>query len=439
MLHSMPTGYQKKGRPNFDDLLKFFSKKHKFLCTGSQSLYLWKGKYWEYTEDAYINGFCEDNMEPKPNNTICNEFRAKVFRNNLVEENWFNDTTFRKLNLNNCIIDLDNGEHKILEHSPKYGFLNVLPYDYDIDADCPRFDKFMEEITMNRRELEDVLLEFAGYSFSNGECTTGKALILLGEGANGKSTFLNILKRLAGKNGYSSISIGKLNNEQYLAQLQGKLFNVMEETPKKAFFDSSEFKNLTTGGDIMAKIVYKQPYLVANRAKLILCCNNMPPSSDSSKGMLRRMLIVPFDKTFEDHEQDIRIEQKLIKESSGILNRIIDSYLRFEKKGFTRSDAINEEVQMYKEDIDPIYNFVKDKIEVVDNENGTTPMKDIYEAYREHALSCGVRSFDILPVRQLSTALCRHIPRWRDRKKLKDSGRMVVYVGVKLLNESHDY
>jgi putative DNA primase/helicase len=88
-----------------------------------------------------------------------------------------------------------------------------------------------------------VLLEFMGYCLSGISPAIGqKALIMLGAGSNGKSVFIDVLKHLAGKNNYSTLSMGKdINNTEQRQQLDGKLFNVSEEAPTNSMVDGSIF------------------------------------------------------------------------------------------------------------------------------------------------------------------------------------------------------
>ena len=387
-------GRRVPGSVNFDDLVKYFEQEHTYVCTEEKFLYVYNGKNWDYMSDQHLHVFAEQNIEPKPKHLECNEFVNKIYRNNIVSKEWFSNTTFRKINLNNGVLHLDGDAPVFTPHSYEYGFLNTLQYDYNPKAESPIFDKFMSDITSNQDELTQVLLEYAAYAIANEDCTRAKALLLLGDGANGKSTFMHVLQELVGENGYSCVPNDALKDPQFLAMLQGKLFNLAEETPKKAFLESSTFKDLVAGGNMSIKKVYKEPYMVKNRCKLIMACNELPASTDMTCGFLRRLIIVPFDQDFSGRE-DYNIENKIRPELSGVLNHIIDAYQRLKKCGkFTDTNIIDNQLKSYREENDPIKMFVDECIDITDQDDHYIYSEDLYRAFKYYTDDSGYKVYD---------------------------------------------
>jgi P4 family phage/plasmid primase-like protien len=170
-------------------------------------------------------------------------------------------------------------------------------------------------------------------SFAGGEYRFHRALWLGGEGRNGKSTFIDVLKALIGPGNYSVLSIKSLVGDKFAAaDLDGKIANFSEETSTHELSDSGPFKNLTGDGDIRAEKKYGDPYFFRNKAKLIMTYNQIPDLSDLSKGMLSRPLIIPFEKIIDDKEQDRNIKQKLLSELPGIFNFALKGWKRLEKR-----------------------------------------------------------------------------------------------------------
>jgi P4 family phage/plasmid primase-like protien len=345
------TGRPKPSTPAFEDLRKFFEKTYRYISLPSGTIYVWKDTHWTELEDIFIRAFVQDNMNPKPRKSHVEEFMALVKRTNVRPETFFDDSTVGRINLRNGVLKLESME--LEPHDPRYGFRHRLNHDFDARAACPRFDKFMEEVTLSRNDLRDLLLEYTAYAFSGMPYIHHKALMLTGEGSNGKSTFLSVLKKLAGSDSYSSLMLNELDHEYKRAYMVGKLFNVAEETPVRSLGDSSWFKVLSAGGSYMAREIYKKPVnVVSNRTKLIMACNELPDLNDFSDGFTRRLLIVPFDAKFslENNNLDPLIEEKLEDELSGIFNRIVEAYHRLiQKRGFTNSEIVKETVQTYRE------------------------------------------------------------------------------------------
>ena len=252
---------------------------------------------------------------------------------NLTEPNWFDLTTARKINFKNGVLNIDTME--LGSHSPDAGFRYCLPYDYDAKATCQNFDAMMKRVTLNDETLENVLDEFMGYALSYDRYWCHKALILTGEGENGKSTWLDTLKALAGEGNYGSLFLRAMNQEGNLQLLDGKLFNISPEVPKKGTFDTALFKALTGNDEVTVRKIYKSPYTMKNRAKLIFACNELPDSIDATHGFFRRWLVVPFNAAFKagDEGFDALIGEKLLGELSGIFNRALKGYQRLKTQG----------------------------------------------------------------------------------------------------------
>lgn len=337
-------------KPNYSDIKKFFAKKYEYkVLGGSRICYTWNGRYYEEFEDAYLENFAQIHFKPHATSDLVLEFRKLIQRTNIEAPQWFERTTDRKTNFANGVLDVDTMQ--FTPHVATRGFRYVLTYDYDSSAKCPTFDKFLLDICQGDPTLVEILLEFAGYALSNDTCWPQKALVLTGVGENGKSTFMNILRLLAGAGTYMSLPLSELSKEGNRQLLDGKLFNMAEETPTKSLLESSLFKNLVSGGETSVRQLYKRPYIMRNKAKLIFACNELPQTSDLTHGFFRRLIIVPFGATFS-HERGNRddfIEAKLAAELPGIFNRCIEGYhtLRTRRK-FAESGASTTALNSYQ-------------------------------------------------------------------------------------------
>lgn len=360
----------KPKKPAYEDLRRFFEKTHKYIATPSGTLHVWKEVKWLEMDNIFIEAFVQDNMNPKPSKAHVTEFMALIKRTNVRPENFFDDSTIGRINLSNGVLKLDSME--LEPHDPKFGFKYCLDHAFDPKATCPRFDVFMREITCDREDLSNVLMEYAAYSFSGMPYIYHKALMMTGEGSNGKSTFISVLKKLAGTDSFSSLMLNELDHEYKRAYMVGKLFNVAEETPVKSLGDSSWFKVLSAGGSYMAREIYKKPVnVVSNRTKLIMACNELPDMTDFSEGFVRRLLIAPFDAKFSSREDnqpgaiaDTGLEEKLTSELSGIFNRIIEAYHRLQdQKGFTSSKIVKDAVKVYMDTQNTVFNWFHESVE----------------------------------------------------------------------------
>jgi putative DNA primase/helicase len=315
--------------PAYEDLIKFFKKKEgKFFSPTRGVFYVYseEKKHWEAVDETKIKNFAYKCFNPSARSSIVHEFANTMSHAEYMGIDWMQENSMKKLNMQNGVLDIETGV--LHPHSDKYGFLSILPYAYDPDAKSPKFDAFMRDISCGDAQMVQVLLEFMGYAISGDECFIHKALILLGEGANGKSTFNKVLKALVGPGYFSTLNMKALQNDQNRAMLEGKLFNIGDENSPAGMIDADIFKVLTSGEHYTLKEVYKKPLSVRNKTKLIFNCNELPDNVDTTYGFYRRLLVIPFKATFRqgDSKTDTMIEYKLYEELPGILNKCLKAY-----------------------------------------------------------------------------------------------------------------
>lgn len=426
----------KKGKPNYQDLMKYFEQQHPFITIADSNItYIWEQNHWEDYAPKSIDSFAERHFDPSPNNTICNEFRGKIQRNNLRNGNWFDTQGF--INFNNGYLNLENNE--LSSHTSDMGFRYVLPFDYDPSLRCPRFERFLREITCNDEGLARVLLEFMGYSLSGIDPAIGqKALLLVGSGSNGKSVFMDLLKYLAGKGNYATLSMGnEINRLENRYQLDGKLFNISEETPTNAMMDSTVFKALVTGGEVQARKLYCDAYSMKNNAKIIMACNELPSTRDLSHGMFRRLLIVPFNATFDKSIEgyDPFIRDKLYEEAPGIFNLVLKSLNEFRRrKMFADSQTIDRQVEAYKRSNDDVQDWWDCSVVTSDSEVSLT---DMYTMYKIDAESSGLKPKNMVWFSRRIRQLVNDDSRFRRARK---DGKLQAFVkGYAVSDSSEDF
>lgn len=384
-------GRPKRGKPAYEDLLKFFQRKHDYVSVlGSPEIYRWNGKCWEMMVKDEILVFAQDHFDPKPDTKMRNEFYHHLKSTNTVAADFFENRPEGVFNFDNGVFDAK--DDTLRPHSKEYGFRHVLPCDFNPLADAPRFEQFMKEITLSRQDLEDVLQEFMGYALSGMTPIYTKALLLLGTGANGKSTFINVIRELCGEGGHSGLSLKSMQSDQKRYLLMNKLVNIAEENSKDSFKDTELIKNFVSGGWIDVKQLYTQPFEYRNKTKLIALMNELPRNADHTDGFWRRMLIVPFDANFNEANEktDLRLEDKLKKEMPGIFNYAIAGLKRLQNAGrFTSSETIRMELENYSIETNDVKAWFMEEVTI--DPSAYTQTQALYNGYREYCEKTGVR------------------------------------------------
>ncbi len=370
------------GKPAYLDLIKTFEIEHPYRSVvDHDAIYVYNNQYWVPLHDQFVRNWMRTKVRHHPTSAEMNEFLAVLKAENVYMYDDFNTQSHGKMNFSNCVLDIQT--MVTTPHSPTYGFFNALPFPYDPRATAPRWEKFLLEVMDNDSDMAELLKEFGGYAISGDSCWYQKALVLLGDGANGKSVFLEMLGEVVGDESHSAISLSALGQDTMRYQLVNKLFNYSEETNVRALADSDLFKALVVGGKMTVKQLYVQPYQVSNRAKIILAANDMPRTTDNTHGLYRRLIIVPFNVRFTpgSPHHDYHIKDKLRAELPGIANSLIEAYKRFiERKVLIGDEKIQAIVEQYRQESDTVKLFLDTCVEYV--EGAELKFSEFYEDYR---------------------------------------------------------
>lgn len=383
----------KKGglTPDVEGLYKYYKRKHPhFTHAESQVTYEWDGKKYIPTPNLMLENFAQRHFNPSVHSSAVSEFVKLVKRSSSTNNS---DAQMSGVyNFQNGV--LDNGE--LRPHSPKDYFLHVLPFDYIPDAVCPVFEKTLARVLNQDESLIRQFLEFMGYTLSGDTCWIHKALVLKGEGSNGKSTMIETMRYVIGAANCTSLTQSHLSIEHHLDCLNGKLANFADETPTKAG-DTTTFKALISGDSVQARALYKPPYSLVSRAKFIFACNELPVTQDTTEGFFRRLSIIPFDVTFspKDKDYDPFIVTKMKAEAPGIFNLCMKAYQQLKSRGrWVDGERTLSVLQEYKDEADVIRVWASEHI--TDTPDKFVPLSD---AYDEFCIDAEKQGFRFIPTR----------------------------------------
>ena len=268
---------------------------------------------------------------------------------------------------------------------PKLKNTKMSSVVYDKEATSPRWLKFIDEITLGDKELGIYLQSLMGY------CLTGRTddqslYVMHGDGANGKSVFVNVVRKVLGE--YATgieQSVVLASRDQHFsatADLAGARFAVTEETDQGKWLNESQVKSLTGGGRVKARRLYEHSWEFEATHKLFITTNSIPVIRGSDNGIWRRVKLIPFNAKFKVG-QEPGLEETLLSEASGILNWFIAGYkLYCSFEGIPEVAAVTTAVKEQKDEMDIVQQFVDDWC-VVDPEARETNAKLLanFDAY----------------------------------------------------------
>lgn len=239
------------------------------------------------------------------------------------------------LNMQNGMICITGEGVELVPHSADEYFTNVLEYEYAPGADCPVWKMIVNRIMMGSEELVKSLQDSLGYMFLP-SINLEKMVAFVGDGENGKSTVLTVIKMLVGQHGYSSQPIQKLTNsgsvgEYARATLEGKWVNLTSEMAPKEL-QSEEFKAIVSGEDIQAREPYGKPFTIHRCPKQLAAMNATDRLvKEQTHGFHRRLHMIPFDYRIKQEDKDPDLWKKLKAEKAGILNWVLEGAVRVAK------------------------------------------------------------------------------------------------------------
>jgi putative DNA primase/helicase len=175
------------------------------------------------------------------------------------------------------ILNVKNGllrvvDRVLLPHSPDHLSPVQLPVDYDPKADCPAIKKFVSEVFP--ADAVDLAWEILGWLMVP-NTSIQKAVLLMGEGANGKSTWLSLLIAFIGKTNTSSVSLHKLESDRFAAaRLIGKFANICPDLPSEHLAGTSVFKAITGGDSMPGEYKFKDSFDFVPYARLVFSANH---------------------------------------------------------------------------------------------------------------------------------------------------------------------
>jgi P4 family phage/plasmid primase-like protien len=305
----------------------------------------------EQVIEQYCKGLLGDEFRTHRANEVIGYIRASTYSKP-------KEPSLNYINLENGVLDYET--LVLLPHDPKFMFFQKLPVRYEPEAECPLIDKFLTEVTSSNED-KTILYEWIGYNLLR-SYPIQKAIMLIGEGANGKSTFLGLLKNFLGPDNLVTKSLQDLENHRFAkSSLFGKLANICPDLPDEALKRTGTFKALTGSDPIDGERKFKDSFPFWNYAKLSFSCNKMPQSNDDSDAYFRRWVISVFPNKFEGENCDQNILEKIStpEELSGLLNIAIEGLKRIlDQGGFSYSQTTEDIRADYISKSDPIGGFV---------------------------------------------------------------------------------
>ncbi|MCP9771634.1 DUF3854 domain-containing protein [Synechococcus sp. Tobar12-5m-g] len=325
--------FSPEGNLRTQTLWEYLQQEHHLAMAGDQSIAV-------YREGVYLNGKSRC-FEREVGQVLGDYFKQEHF--NTVHSFGLVDLktsgqeiplkqSCLRINFRNGLLDPMTG---ILHpHTPKHLTLIQWPFNWDPKAACPTFDRWLEEQLPGQGPA---LLEYCSQMLDQSTYPSWM-VFLWGPSKSGKSTFLRLLRALAGPVLSSCVSLHSLSAKGTgegrfaPARLFGKVLNAFADLSSDDLGDLSILKCLTGGDPIHAEYKGKDGFDLENMAMLVFSANSIPAVSESSKAYLARSAVFNFANSFIGKE-DPGIEDRMAQELPGIMRRLTEALMARKHRG----------------------------------------------------------------------------------------------------------
>jgi len=398
--------FLEKNNERATELIVHFLKRHytfKTLQDDNQP------ETWVYQDGIYrengvstikeeIRNLLQENYTTYKANQVVEKIQADTF---IDKDEFFNNQNNYPylIPVGNGLLDMKN--EKLYDFTPEIYFFNKINAEYDPQADCPNFKKFLSEIVQNPDEDTKVIQEMFGFSMVK-DYKYEKAFMLYGEkGRNGKSKLLEVLTTLLGAENTSDVNLQDIETEKFeIGTLQNKLINISADISDHALQGTGMFKHLTGRDTIQAQRKFKTSIKFQNYAKLIFAANELPPVNTDSNAFWLRWVLLKFPYQFlpqkeiralpENEKDKVRLQDQDIinkltteDELNGILNWALEGLHRLDQqKDFSNTQTAEQIKIEYTRISNSVMAFIMDSVN--EDYDGMIEKQEFKKAYLDY-------------------------------------------------------
>lgn len=297
-----------------------------------------------------------------------------------------------QLNCTNGTVDLATG--KLSPHVRSDMITKTCNAKFDPDAKCPKFIAFLDKIMDSNAGMMSFLKRATGYT-AVGVVYEHVLFFLHGDGANGKSTYVNTIQYVLGDYGIT-INAEILMENKFtphstgITDIMGKRWVSTIEVQEGKALAESLVKSLTGNDKIRARRLYEDHFEFTPTHTIWLAANHAPDIKGQDLAIWRRIKKIPFNVTIAEKDQDKSLPFALQDEASGILNWIIEGCIEWQKTGLSEPKEVTDATKEYKNESDELKPFLDEC--VMFDKSYKCSTREVYEAYHRWAIRNGIKN-----------------------------------------------
>ena len=368
--------YYKDGVWVYDDCGAVFSAADVILKRMKTELKTWA----EYEDGKFLQDYQKHMKKTRSNATktaMVREFQhiVPISPSDL-------DTHKTLVNTQNGIVDLDTSA--TVPHNPKMYMTRMLGTSMPHNPKKPvLWLRFLDDIFGDDKELIRYIQKSVGYCLS-GLTSEQCVFFLYGNGRNGKSTFLEIVRAILGEYATNiqpeSIMVKNSNNSANtdIARLKGARLVTSVEPNEGMRLNEGLIKQLTGDDMVTARKLYGDEFEYRPEFKLWLATNHKPTIRGTDLGIWRRIHIIPFTKIIPEEKVDKNLGEKLREEMPDILAWAMEGYRLWKYEGLHKPKTVEDSVKEYRTEMDVLAAFLDSEDVIHGGEVKTSVLYAIY-------------------------------------------------------------
>ena len=331
-------------------------------CRATRITYRWSGQYFRPVTEDDLMGKALEKLADCATTARARDAISQVRFNSYLPEDHSMNPRPHLLCLTNGMFDLSarQASEAILPPAKHYLCNYQFPWSFDPrhPQDCPQWKAFLAS-QIGEPAVVDELQEFFGYCLWP-DCRWDMVLFLVGPGATGKSTVLEVLRAMVGAENTTSVSVAALDENFERASLHNKRLNIFTEADSR-IFSSQHLKAIAAGEPVRAAFKYCDPFDLVYTGKLAFACNRFPRVADYSDAFYRRLLVIEMNRQIPHQSRDARLKDHLLTELEGIFAwSLVGLHRLWRRGGFARSQTSEAVVAHYRRENNPVMGFVED-------------------------------------------------------------------------------
>lgn len=278
---------------------------------------------------------------------------------------------------------------------PQHRARAKMAFPFGADARADRFHAYLDQVfagDTDKQQKVTFLQEFLGACLVGQATRFQKAVVLFGcAGRNGKSTLIDVVSELFPPEARQSIAPQTLGNEYYRMKLKGVRLNAVAELPRGPIFASEPLKAVIAGDAIMGRAIGRNPLRFRPIAGHIFAANKLPDVSDDSPAFWSRFVIISFNRSFDDAEQDKDLARTIIEtELPGVALFALQGAVRLAAQGargqFTLPSSHHQLLDEWRSSGDTVARFVQEALVVTTGTAERTRFQPLYDCYKAWAI-----------------------------------------------------